>query len=136
MRGLCHRLAAGLLLLSVAGGEASAQIETPAKPSVVRELQRALREDDRAWLADRVRYPLRYHGRTIAVIRNRTDFLRNYDRFVSDRLRAAILIQDPDRVFENWQGMMVGDGTHNMWLRESGDGEKIRYEIVTINDSP
>ena len=69
------------------------------------------------------------------MIRNRDDFLRGYGNFVSDRLRRAILIQDPDRVFESWQGMMVGDGSHNMWLRESGEGDAARYEIVTINDS-
>ena len=71
----------------------------------------------------------------VAVIRNRGEFLRNYGSVVSDRLRTAILMQDSDRVFENWQGMMVGAGTHNMWLRESGEGEAARYEIVTINDS-
>jgi hypothetical protein len=135
MRRLCLRLAAGLLLLAIAGGVAPAQTDAPAKPAAVRDLQRAVRDHDRAWLADHIRYPLRYHGRTVAVIRNRSDFLRNYDSVISDRLRNAILIQDPERVFENWQGMMVGDGTHNMWLRESGEGEAARYEIVTINDS-
>ena len=112
-----------------------AQTNAPAKPAAVRELQRALREDDRTWLADHIRYPLRYHGRTIAVVRNRTEFLRNYASLVSDRLRSAILMQDPDRVFENWQGMMIGGGAHNIWLRESGEGAKARYEIVTINDA-
>jgi hypothetical protein len=53
---------------------------------------------------------------------------------VSDRLRSAVLTQDPERVFENWQGLMVGDGSHNIWLRESGEGAGARYEIVTIND--
>ncbi len=139
-RGFCFRAAAALLLIAITGGHGSAQearkqAEAPAKPDAVRNLQRALREHDRAWLADRIRYPLRYHGRMVAVIRNRSDFLRNYDSFVSDRLRTAILMQDPDRVFENWQGMMIGDGTHNMWLRESGEGDAARYEIVTINDT-
>ena len=124
----------------MSGGYVSAQdgpvqADAPVKPAVVRDLQRALRDHNRAWLADRIRYPLRYHGRMVAVIRDRSDFLRNYESIVSDRLRTAILMQNPDRVFENWQGMMVGDGTHNMWLRESGEGETARYEIVTINDS-
>ncbi len=29
---------------------------------------------------------------------------------------------------------MVGEGRHNIWLRNSGEGEQTRYEIVTIND--
>jgi hypothetical protein len=139
-RGFGMRAAAALLLIAILHGpgaaqQVSAQVDAPAKAEVVRGLQRALRENDRAWLAARIRYPLRYHGRSVAVIRNRSDFLRSYDSIVSDRLRTAILIQDPERVFENWQGMMVGDGTHNMWLRESGEGNAARYEIVTINDS-
>ncbi len=138
--GFGVRAAAVLLLIAMAGGPGSAQTgpaqaDAPAKVAIVRDLQRALRDHDRAWLADRIRYPLRYHGRMVTVIRNRSDFLRSYDSVVSDRLRTAILIQDPERVFENWQGMMVGDGTHNMWLRERGEGDAARYEIVTINDA-
>ena len=139
-RGFGVRAALALLLIAVSTVPGSSQnrvtqADAPAKANVVRDLQRALRDNDRAWLAARIHYPLRYHGRTVAVIRNRADFLRSYDSVVSDRLRTAILIQDPERVFENWQGMMVGDGTHNMWLRESGEGDTARYEIVTINDS-
>jgi hypothetical protein len=134
MHAICHRLVIGMLLVAVAGGPAWAQSEVQAKPAAVLQLQRALRDHDRAWLADHVRYPLRYHGRAVAVIRNRSDFLRNYDTIVSDRLRSAVLTQDPERVFENWQGLMVGDGSHNIWLRESGEGAGARYEIVTIND--
>jgi hypothetical protein len=134
MRWRCLRLATGLVLIAIAAGPARAQTDDPPKPAAVRDLQRALRADDRAWLADRIHYPLRYHGRAVAVIRNRSDFLRNYDTIVSDRLRSAVLMQDPERVFENWQGLMVGDGSHNVWLRESGEGEATRYEIVTIND--
>jgi hypothetical protein len=140
-RGMWLRAAAALLLVVMSFDPSPAQKEraeaadVPAKRAIVRDLQRALRENDRSWIADRIRYPLRYHGQMVAVIRNRDDFLRNYARFVSDRLRTAILIQDPEQVFENWQGLMIGDGTHNMWLRESGEGEAARYEIVTINDS-
>lgn len=134
LRRFCMRAAAGLVLLAMSVNAVPAQTDAPAKPTAVRELQRALRED-RTWLADHIRYPLRYHGRTIAVVRNRTEFLRNYASLVSDRLRSAILMQDPERVFENWQGMMIGDGAHNIRLRESGEGAKSRYEIVTINDA-
>jgi hypothetical protein len=112
-----------------------AQEQTPPKQAFVQDLQRALRGDDRAWIADHLHYPLRYHGRVAGVIRNRADFERNYARLISDRLRAAVLAQQSDQVFENWQGMMIGDGTHNMWARDAAEGDATRYEIVTINDS-
>lgn len=134
-RAIPHGLVIGLPLAAIAGGSARAQSGIATKPDAVRELQRALRNHDREWLADHIRYPLRYYGRAIAMIRNRSEFLRAYHTILSDRLRAAVLTQDPEHVFENWQGLMVGDGTHNIWLRESGEGDQIRYEIVTINDT-
>lgn len=125
-----------LLLICALGNAAHAQSEGIPKFAFVRELQKAVRADDRAWLADHIQYPLRHHGRMATIIRDRSDFMRNYATIVSDRLRRAILAQEPDKTFENWQGMMVGDGSHNMWLRETGEGDNLRYEIVTINDMP
>lgn len=131
------RIVTGLLLiLGVLMNHASAQSEIAPKFAFVRELQNAIRADNRAWLADHIQYPLRHHGRIATIIRDRSDFVRNYATIVSDRLRRAILAQEPEKTFENWQGMMVGDGSHNMWLRESGEGDSLRYEIVTINDTP
>ena len=54
---------------------------------------------------------------------------------ISDRLRAAVLAQEPDRVFKNWQGVMIGDGSNNMWARDARAGEATRYGIVMINAS-
>ncbi|WP_183044178.1 hypothetical protein [Pseudorhodoplanes sinuspersici] len=122
------------LLLCLFASSAQAQSEGAPKFAFVRELQKAVRADNRTWLADHIQYPLRHHGRIATIIRNRSDFVRNYATIVSDKLRAAILAQEPDKVFENWQGVMVGDGSHNMWLRQSGEGDNLRYEIVTIND--
>lgn len=121
-----------LLLLPMA---AIAQDVVPAKQAFVVELQRALRADDRGWIADHLNYPVRYYGRMASVIRSRNDFIRNYPGLVSDRLRRAILAQMPDQVFENWQGVMIGDGAHNMWAREVSTSGAPHYEIVTINDS-
>lgn len=124
-------LAAGV----VASTKGFAQDQVPPKQEFVRDLQRALRKDDRSWIADHMSYPVRYHGRVASVIRNRSDFVRSYSGLISDRLRSAILAQQPDDVFENWQGLMIGDGTHNVWARDTASGEVTRYEIVTINDS-
>jgi hypothetical protein len=116
-------------------GSGRAEEQTPPKQAFLHDLQHALRKDDRVWIADHMRYPARYNGRVANVIRNRNDFVRNYSVLISDRLRAAVLSQLPDKVFENWQGMMIGDGTHNMWVRDAASGDGTRYEIVTINDS-
>jgi len=54
--------------------------------------------------------------------------------FIGKKLRTAALAQDPENVFENWQGMMVGEGNYNIWVRNVGDGLSERYELITIND--
>jgi hypothetical protein len=129
--GVLLAVAFGLLVPACGRAEEVA----PPKQAFLRDLQRALRDHDRGWIADRIRYPLRHHGRVANVIRNRSDFMRNYAGLVGDRLRAAVLAQQPDQMFENWQGLMIGDGTHNMWARDTASGDASRYEIVTINDS-
>lgn len=98
MRRLCYRLSASLLLVLIAVGGIRAQTDTPAKPTAVHELQRASRDHDRAWHADHVGYLLRYHGSAVAVIRNRSDFLRNDETVVSDRLHSAVEMQGPERL--------------------------------------
>jgi hypothetical protein len=47
-----------------------------------------------------------------------------------------VLAQDPENVFENWQGMMVGEGNHNIWVRDAGSsGLNQHYELIAINDA-
>ncbi len=82
-------LLAAAALGSFPPAAAIAQEALPPKQAFVRELQRALRSDDRAWIAEHMSYPVRYHGRTASVIRNRNEFVRNYSGLISDRLRGA-----------------------------------------------
>jgi hypothetical protein len=65
----------------------------------------------------------------------KTAFVHNYTLLFGAKLRAAILAQDPANVFENWQGLMVGEGRYNVWVRDTGDGGASRYQIVAINGS-
>ena len=60
-------------------------------------------------------------------------FLRNYALLFGAKLRAAILAQDPESVFENAQGLMIGEGRYNVWIRDTGDGDAVRYQIIAIN---
>ena len=99
-------------------------------------LQHAIRTDDKAWLADHTRYPLRYNGRSDIAIRNKASFFKNYPTIIGEKLRAAVLAQDPQNAFENWQGIMVGEGNYNIWIRDAGSsGLDQHYELITINDA-
>jgi hypothetical protein len=113
----------------------AAEAGLPEKQTIITQLQQAVRADDKAWLAAHTRYPLSYFGRGNRVIRDKATFIRNYALLFGAKLRAAILAQDPANVFENWQGLMVGEGRYNVWVRDTGDGGASRYQIVAINSS-
>ena len=125
-------LAAGLALLLMAAGRAEDEI--PKKQAFVVALQQAIRANDKIWLAEHTRYPLRYYGHRKIPINNKAAFLKNYSIIIGSKLRAFVLAQDPENVFQNWQGLMVGDGSYNIWVRNEGDGLDERYLIITIND--
>jgi hypothetical protein len=49
-------------------------------------------------------------------------------------LQLAVLAQDQENVFENWQELMVGDGSYNIWIRNEGGDLNENYQIITNND--
>jgi hypothetical protein len=109
--------------------------DIPVKETFVKALQHAIRTGDKAWLADHTRYPMRYNGRSNISVRNKASFVKNYPTIIGEKLRAAVLAQDPGNVFENWQGMMIGEGNYNIWVRDAGSsGLDEHYELITIND--
>lgn len=80
-------------------------------------------------------YPVNYFGKQKVVIRGKTSFINNYASFVTPKLRASVLAQDPADVFENWQGAMIGGGNENIWITQVGDSDNAPYQIITINDA-
>lgn len=128
-------LAMCLALIVLAPSAAASAQEIPRKQQFVADLQNALRANDKNWLAGHMRYPVRYHGRRALLIRNKSWLVNNYKSVIGAKLRMAVLAQDPGDVFENWQGLMVGAGSFNIWVRKAGDGSDEHYEIITINDS-
>lgn len=127
------------LLLALASGEessvAGAEEALPPRQAFIAELQRAVRGHDVAWLSAHLRYPLRYHTACKSLIRTKSWFVKNYPSIFDAKLRAAVLAQTPDRVFENWQGIMVGEGSRNIWIRDVANGPPPRYQIITINNT-
>lgn len=124
-----------LAALACAGPVRADNSDVPLKQQFVIRLKEAVRSGDKVWLADHVRYPLRYIGRTAKQIPDKASFLRTYPVLIGEKLRAQILAQDPEQVFENYQGLMIGDGPINIWVRQRGDGGPgDSFDIITIND--
>jgi len=84
-------------------------------------LQQAVPTNDKAWPAARTRYPLRSFGSRQASIRSKSSFIKNYSALIGATIRAAVLAQDPTEVFENWPGLMIGDGLHNISIRNANE---------------
>ena len=51
------------VMMLIAAGQGIAEDEMQPKLAFVRDLQQALRTDDRGWIADHLHYPVRYNGR-------------------------------------------------------------------------
>ena len=125
------------LLLASPLGPARAEPLDPI-PAFIAELQSAIRDDDKDWLADHLHLPVNYFGKTKQVISSKDWFLKHYATVIGPELKANILKQDPETYFKNYQGVMVGDGGRNIWLDDFGDegaGIPARFEIITINNS-
>ncbi len=131
------RCLAGAIALLIAIGADAALAESASNPksALVAELQEAVRTDDKAWLAAHLHFPVRYYGRKDELIRSKAWFNKHYAIVIGPELKAAILAQDPEDIFENWQGIMVGAGSRNIWLRNFGADTEPKYEIITINNS-
>jgi hypothetical protein len=68
------------------------------------------------------------------VIKSAKDLRRVFPRIFTDRVRSAILAQNLDDAFSNYQGVMIGNG--QVWIaevcRDQGCRDK-KYVIRTIN---
>jgi hypothetical protein len=125
----------GFALLAVSSAKADeAKDQVTPEIAFFLDLQKAVRTQDRNWLADHLHIPATRYGAKTTVIRNKAYFLIHYSSLIGPKLRAIILAQTPDDLFRNYQGTMIGSGP-NIWFRDFGDGpDTIRYEIITIND--
>jgi len=126
-----------LLLASPLLRPAFAEMLDPTS-AFIAELQTAIRNDDKDWLADQLHLPVNYFGKTKQVIHSKKWFVEHYATVIGPELKANILKQEPDKYFKNYQGVMVGDGGRNIWLDDFGDegaGTPALFEIITINNS-
>jgi hypothetical protein len=137
MSGRLSSVLVSVFLLALLTGAAVTKPVDPTPPFII-ELQNAIRNDDKTWLADHLHLPVNYFSKTKQVISSKDWFLKHYATVIGPELKANVLKQDPEKYFKNYQGVMVGDGGRNIWLDDFGDegaGVPARFEIITINNS-
>jgi hypothetical protein len=103
------------------------------------ELKDAVIRDDRKKVAGLVNYPLNvFTGRRRMVVRSPAELLRRYREVFNDNVIEAVKAQEPDTLFANWQGVMVGDG--QIWFagvcagkdRDTPCADKV-IKVITVN---
>ena len=128
-------MTAALALLQFQVLRAAAGTDIDPKVDLVVELQTAIRAGDKDWFVAHLHYPVRYFGKQDHVIKSKAWFLDHYSTIIGSELKALILAQDPQKYFQNYQGVMVGEGSRNIWFDDFGEGDGIKFEIITINNS-
>lgn len=84
----------------------------------------------------KIGYPIRFvlNGKGM-VINNQDEFVQCIPHIVDSDLRRVVLKQDPESLFKNWQGIMVGDG--EIWFSEVMEekcGKEVWvYRIIALN---
>ena len=91
------------------------------------ELRHAVKQDDRKKVASMVRYPLTVSGGKRRTIRTRAQFVSGYAGIITGAVKQSVLNQDPECLFGNDRGAMIGRGS--VWFEERPAG----FAIFAIN---
>ncbi len=93
-------------------------------------LQSAVKHGDAAAVASLVDFPIKVFvdGRK-QVIRTHDAFTTNYAKIMTDAVGKAVLAQEPDTLFVNYQGVMIGNG--ELWFGLIDH----RLRIIAINNA-
>ncbi|MBV5337424.1 MAG: hypothetical protein J0653_05585, partial [Deltaproteobacteria bacterium] len=93
--------------------------------------------DDRGKVADFILLPLRVNGwldesqgKISRQFTSRQEVLDNYPEIFTPQVQAAIKKQKNDKLYANWQGVMVGNG--EVWL-SAAVKPPLRYGIFAVN---
>lgn len=92
-------------------------------------LKASVEAGDRQRIAGMARYPLHVslNGRQ-RLVRSGSELVKDYDHLFTSSMREAIVMQIPECLFANWQGVMIGSG--KVWFEEDRHGV---MKIKTLN---
>lgn len=118
--------------------EAQELFGVPAKPLVefFLKIQSRVHAGDSAQLAEMIFYPIPVYpsARGKVVVRSRSEFIALYPQFATEKWKEAVLAQEPEGLFMNYQGIMIGSG--EIWFSpvcEGGNPCRTKYYIIAIN---
>lgn len=106
-----------------------------ALEAFVLALKGALIKNDKSWLGDRIFYPLkvRVSDKSTIVVKNKGQFILMYDKIFTVPLKEKMSMSYSCNLFNNYQGVMIGDG--QLWINNALSGTEIKpnFQIMAIN---
>ncbi len=88
----------------------------------VKDLQYMVANENKEEIAKLIRYPLN------STIKTNSDFLSNYDKIITPKVKEALAKANLKQLFRNYKGVMIGDG--DIWIAQ----EEKDFKIIAINN--
>ncbi|MHB8746298.1 MAG: hypothetical protein ACYC7I_07180 [Gammaproteobacteria bacterium] len=131
----------GIVIALIAGCAIADQREgmalTKADQAFFSQLSYAVSRNNKEWIADHVSFPLttKINGEK-RTFKNREEFLTEYEIIIDSKVKRAVTLQQPNALFKNWRGLMVGNG--EIWFTavhaDPKDTQRVEYYITGINN--
>lgn len=93
-------------------------------------------KNDKEWVANHVSYPIKtklYKG-TVITIKNKRQLIENFDKIFHQEFKDKIKSFCVCNLFNNYHGVMLGNG--QIWInnKQNSTDEKFDYNITAINN--
>lgn len=93
-------------------------------------------EDNKEKVAEYISYPINIYnnnGKDKMEIKNKEDFIKNYNQIITQEVKNAFLNQKVEETFVNYLGVMVSNG--EIWFggKRADESSPWEYVIITIN---
>lgn len=101
----------------------------------MKRVKTAILTKDKQWLANNIHYPIKVHleGTNEILIKGKNQLLENYDAIFYPAFVEKIKSLCTCNLFNNWQGIMLGDG--QIWIESNSEETPEGLWIITLNNS-
>jgi hypothetical protein len=102
----------------------------------VSKIQGYIKNDNKDQLSELISYPIivKIKGKD-TKIQNKDEFIKNYAEIFYPSYKQIISNAFAKYLFVNYQGIMLGEGSYNIWINESAPtGSKPKLMIIAINN--
>ena len=101
----------------------------------VSDVKKAISKGDKIWLAANLFYPLRVRisEKSSIQLKSKNEFLLQYDKIFTTAFKSALNNTFSHNLFNNYQGIMIGDG--KLWMNNAVNASEAKpmFQIISIN---